>query len=596
MKLKVLLLSLTTVVMAQDLKTCIGEVLQTNPVVQERLKNYNATKQNLINAKSGYYPKIDLSLGMGYEKTDRSALGNGTSNTQKKFNIYQNTLKLTQNIFNGFATDYQVQEQNFRKISAAYSYVEKANDRAFKMSNTYIELMKNRDLLETAQENVDIDKDILQKVQKLYDSGLTTLSEVNKVQSSLALAESNLIIQENSLLNAEYNLQRVLGHSLELSQLQKPTLHTKMPSSLEEAASFAIMNNPSLLVANYNIKLAKATHHKAKSPFYPKVDLEVSKSLSKNLSGVQGETNAFKAMAVLSYNLFNGFADETSYQATISQLLQELQSKNDLKRQVIEGLSLSWASYIKLSQQLKHLKQYKKFSLKTLRLYTKEYNLGRRSLLDLLSTQNDFIGAKSQIITAEYSLLFAKYRILDAMGILVSTLFDDKNIVYSKVALNGISDTPLDTLEKRMDSDNDLIPDEMDLCDNSLEGEIKNRYGCKETNIKGIKQVERYDGFLFEKKQLTQASKKRLSSLIKQLKLHKIAHIRFTLLGNAFNDKKSAYDLIHLSQQRALVVKEALMKAGATEKNIVVYANGNFSEPYIDNDQKNNRVDIVVKK
>ena len=89
MKIKLLLLFVSSILVAEDLKTCIGEVLDTNPVVQERLKNYNATKQNLINAKSGYYPKIDLSLGMGYEKTDRSALGNGTSNTQKKFNIYQ---------------------------------------------------------------------------------------------------------------------------------------------------------------------------------------------------------------------------------------------------------------------------------------------------------------------------------------------------------------------------------------------------------------------------------------------------------------------------------------------------------------------------
>ena len=64
-------------------------------------------------------------------------------------------------------------------------------------------------------------------------------------------------------------------------------------------------------------------------------------------------------------------------------------------------------------------KKYEKFSNKTLELYSREYDLGRRSLLDLLSAQNDLIGANSQIINANYNILFAKYRILDAMGILV---------------------------------------------------------------------------------------------------------------------------------------------------------------------------------
>lgn len=596
MKLKLLLVLLSTLVAAQDLKTCIGEVLDTNPVVQERLKNYNATKENLINAKSGYYPKIDLSMGIGYEQTNRSALENSAPNTNKNFNIYQNSLKLTQNVFKGYETTYQVQEQNFKKISAAYSFVEKANDRAFKMANTYIELMKNRDLLETSKENVNIDKDILQKVQKLYDSGLTTLSEVNKIQSSLALAESNLVIQENALLNAEYNLHRVLGHSLELSQLQKPDLEVAMPSSLEEAASFAISNNPSLLVANYNIKLAKATHSKAKAPFYPSVDLEVSESFNKNLSGVQGETTAFKAMAVLTYNLFNGFADTASYQASISQLLQEVESKNDLKRQVIEGLSLSWASYVKLSEQLTHLKRYKKFSLKTLRLYTKEYDLGRRSLLDLLSTQNDFIGAKSQIITTEYNLLFAKYRILDAMGTLVSTLYNNKDVVYSKVALKGKDDTPLDTLQSPRDKDKDLITDDMDLCDNSLANEIKNIYGCKDKETTNIKQVERYEGFLFKDTQLLSDSQKRLELLIKQLKPYKLSQIKFDILGNAFDDSKTKSYLQLLSEQRAQLIQKALIKAGADKHNITIHANGDSGEMFIDDVQKNNRVDIVVKK
>ncbi len=158
--------------------------------------------------------------------------------------------------------------------------------------------------------------------------------------------------------------------------------------------------------------------------------------MNKNLSGIQGENDKFRAMAYLKYNFFNGFADHASLQKSLSNMYQEQESKNILKRQVVEGLNLSWAANKKLDEQLVHLKDYKKFSLKTLTLYSKEYDLGRRSLLDLLSAQNDFIGSKAQLINTEYSMLFAKYRILDAMGTLVGAVVDDNSIVYSNVDLS----------------------------------------------------------------------------------------------------------------------------------------------------------------
>ncbi len=432
-------LLLTTALSAQDLKTTVSELLSTNPIILERLKNYNATKEDITTAESGYYPKVDLNLGFGMEKSDGTN-PDGTDRFATKedtFSVYQNSLKYTQNLFNGFSTTYQVKEQEYRTISAAYSYIEKVNNTSFEMVNQYLQVMKSQELLKNAQENVKINEDILTKVKKLYNAGLTTLSEVNKIESSLALSKSNLVVQENNALDISYNFQRVYGSHMDPESMSKPTLNITLPATQEEAVEFATENNPSLLVSEYNIKLAQATSREKKSNFYPKIDIEVSQSMNKNLSAIEGEDNRFRAMAYLSYNIFNGFSDSAELQKSISQINQEVETKNNLKRQVIEGLNLSWAANKKLQEQLVYLNEYKEFSHKTLTLYTKEYDLGRRSLLDLLSSQNDFIASKAQIINTEYSLLFAKYRILDAMGTLVSTVVSDDETIYSNVGLNG---------------------------------------------------------------------------------------------------------------------------------------------------------------
>jgi len=348
-----------------------------------------------------------------------------------------------------------------------------------------------------------------------------------------------------------------------------------------------MQNNPSLLVSQYNIKLAQATNREKHSAFYPKIDIEVSQSMNKNLSAIEGEDNRFRAMAYLSYNIFNGFSDSSALQKSLSQVHQEVESKNSLRRQVIEGLNLSWAANKKLEEQLVHLQNYKKFSLKTLTLYAKEYDLGRRSLLDLLSAQNDFIGSKAQIINTEYSMLFAKYRILDAMGTLVSTLISDEDIIYSNVGLNGKTPLNNDDAPVRYDRDQDLIVDNMDICNNSLSTQMKDIYGC-ELKDDTISQVERYDGFQFSDDELTSDSKEKLQNLIKQLTPYGFDKIKLTLLGNAQN--------LELSQRRADIVKDMFVKAGASTKYITTLANADKAPIFSHNDDKNNRVDIIVTK
>ena len=596
MKIKLLLtLSIVLSLDAQNLKTSVQEVLNTNPIIQERLKNYNSTKEDITTAKAGYYPKLDLTLGAGHENINRTDRGPFLPDQDTSLNIYQNSLKYTQNLFKGFETMHQVEQREFQTLSAAYSYVEKVNGTSFEMVNTYLEVMKNQELLQTAQENVNINRDIFVKVQKLYNAGLTTLSEVNKIESTLALAESNLVVQENTILDVSYNLQRVLGRYINVQEMSKPELNVALPSTKEEAAQYAMQNNPSLLVSNYNIKLAQATKKEKNAPFYPHLDIEVSQSMNKNLSGTAGNEDNFRAMAFVTYNLFNGFSDSAALQKSISQVFQEVQTKSTLRRKVIEGLNLSWAANEKLTQQLIYLKNYKKFSLKTLTLYSKEYDLGRRSLLDLLSAQNDFIRSKAQIISTEYSILFAKYRILDAMGMLVSTVLGDQEQVYSNVGLDGETPQNSDTLPIRLDSDKDLITDDRDICNNSLSTTMKNIYGCS-FESSSLSTIERYDAFLFQGREITQTSDIRLNKLLKQLKPYGLQNIKITILSNAFDDTMEKNKLQILSDQRAEVIQSRLLEAGINKESITIVSNSDKASILLDDIKRNNRIDLIVKK
>ena len=477
---------------AYTLQQSIVEALNTNPVIQERLKNFRATQQDLHIAESEYYPQIDLAGSVG-----RTAAGkiktDGTSDFDHEvsdvtYNTYESSLTFTQNIFDGFGTMHKVDFEEARILAAAYKYLEVSNETARQMTEVYLEVLRTRELVGTASENVNINETIFSNVKDLFESGLTTDSEVKKIQSTLSLARSNLTVQKNNARDAEFKYRRVLGRFPDVTGMEKPILDVKMPESREKAALYTINNNPSILVSKYNIKGAQALWKQRKKDYYPSLDLEISQTFNDHDqvgNGFDSPDDRFKARLVLSYNLFRGGADQATIQQHISKVHQEIEIQRDLKRQAIEDLDLSWSAYYMVEDQVKDLREYSEFSEKTLELYKEEYDLGRRSLLDLLSAQNDVINSRSQIIIAEYSQLSAQYRILDAMGLLVVAINGSADEFSSKVNLftDDNAHEILDSLPVERDIDRDEISDNNDLCDNSLLENNIMPYGCKKREL-----------------------------------------------------------------------------------------------------------------
>jgi len=472
------LLLLTSTLSALTLKESVDEVITTHPIVQERLKNYRAVREDMNIADSEYLPQLDLRSAIGHKEVGLIS----SEVDQNGFDVYENSLVLTQNLFNGFGTIHKVNYEKTRVVAAAYNYVEKANGVALSMVEAYLKVMKADELYKTAQDNVASNEEIYAKVYELYVGGLAARSEVDKIQSSLALSRSNLSVTRNNRFDAMFKFRRVLGRKVEVDTLVKPILEISLPESLLRSTEYAINHNPSLMVSRFNIKGAQELHQQRKKNYYPTIDAEISQNYNDNFDSYTGKDDRFQAMLVLKWNLYRGGADSAEVQKNISKINQEIDIQRNIKREVIEGLELSWAAYQMLEIQLNDLYKFQSFSYTTLKLYEDEYALSQRSLLDLLAAQNDFFNAQSQIISAEYDKLFAKYRVLDAMGVMVVAVSGKDVDYYAKVGLVPDNDTEevLDELPVYLDVDNDTVVDNQDMCDNSLPTDVVMPNGCKQ--------------------------------------------------------------------------------------------------------------------
>ncbi|MDP3466552.1 MAG: TolC family outer membrane protein [Sulfuricurvum sp.] len=432
---------------ALSLQEGVDEVLSTHPVVLERLHNYRATLEDLRTTEAQYLPTLDYSATIAREKTDSPSTRTIANNYgSKSLTSYEHSLQLTQNLFNGFGTTYEADYNKARILSAANHYIENTNDVAYNFINAYVNALKNRELLRIAKENAHFNEDIFTKVNKLFQGGMTTRSESEKSDTSLSLAKSNYVVAQNNLDDSLFNLERILGRHIDAKELQTISFSGTVPATLEDVKAYARAHNPSVLVSEYNIKAARAQRDGSYKNYYPKIDAFVRQSWANNVGGLEGDDERFKAGLTLGYNFYRGGADESQIQKNLSKIYQERETKRETVRKLDEQSSLAWSAKTNLVNQLQHLKRYEVTSAKTLELYQKEYDLGRRTLLDLLVTQNDYIAAQSQIVRAENDLLFAHYRILDSMGSMVQNVLGSKTDPYPQ-------NVGLKVLDNRLDND-----------------------------------------------------------------------------------------------------------------------------------------------
>ncbi len=95
---------------------------------------------------------------------------------------------------------------------------------------------------------------------------------------------------------------------------------------------------------------------------------------------------------------------------------------NRTRRQVEESTRLSWNSLLTSSDRLPKLKAHSDATEQTRDAYAKQFNIGQRTLLDLLDSENELYTARSNYIDGQYVEMFARYRLLADRGKLVESL------------------------------------------------------------------------------------------------------------------------------------------------------------------------------
>lgn len=414
-------LAFSGVALAETLKEVVTVTIETNPQVTGAARKKDAADSAIDAAKGGYYPKIDFLYGAGREQSQNATtLATTGSNAYLHLNRKQESAILNQMLWDGFGVKSEVDRRRAISESSAHRTYGTAEEIALQAIEAYIDVLKNRELVSYAKENLGAHTKTFDQVKLRSDKGVGRRADLEQIDARTALAISNMQAAESSLREAEITYLKVVGKAP--VNLTMPAVPQNIPASVDEAVKIALQNHPVLKSAQSDVDAAQAQREIARSFISPRLEFEASYSNNRNIDGVLGPNNDRLMMLWLKWNVFRGGFDYHRLGETGHQITEASEIARNTSRQVENKVRLDYNTYATARDRLPSLERYVKSSDSTRVSYAQQFSIGQRTLLDLLDSENEYFTARSTEANGKFIEMAARYRILNAMGLLLSTL------------------------------------------------------------------------------------------------------------------------------------------------------------------------------
>lgn len=398
-----------------SLKDMVEKTITSNPEVQVRYHKFLEAGYDKEAARGGFLPRADIVST--YRKQEE--LVKNTNNTQIPH--MNNELVLKQMIFDGFATSNRVKGLDHTTRVRYFELQSAMQNTTLEFMRAYLDTLRYQEMVQFAKDNYVIHKQLFDRIKERVSAGVARKVDMEQATGRLALAEANLLTETTNLHDVTARLQRLYGE-LPPASLEVPTVFNAVESSSEEALKVAFRQNPDLLSTIEDIQAKKNEIKSNEARYYPRLDLQARKNLGASSDGSNSNAAADLLELTMSFNLFNGFSDKNS----ISSAAQKLNGAQDMRDKACidtrQLVSIAYNDIKQLTQQRIYRSQHKVSIENAREAYRKQYDIGQRTLLDLLDTENEYFQAKRSLANAEYDLKLAHVRTYAGQGELLSKI------------------------------------------------------------------------------------------------------------------------------------------------------------------------------
>lgn len=404
-------------VQAQPIEHELKFLLDSHPKIREAEKTLESRRASIKETQALYYPVVSLNGEIGHMRVDTPTTRRSGEGDPWRGMLNTVNLNVTQNLFDGFSTSSQIRAAEINREVAELSLEGTRQGTLFEGVQAYIDVLRQRRLVEMAREN----ERTIQRQLSLEDervrrgSGVTV--DVLQAKSRLQIAKERRVGYEGALQNAISTYEQVFGHAPHLATMIDPTPPAAViPSSLDRATEIALMENPALISGGVAVELAREQRRGSGSSLYPTLDLVGDANYENNNNTVNGIRRDASVVLSANWELFSGGSTLAQKEISNFDYHASLDNYDYTATKVIEQTRLSWQSLVTARERKELLGNAVNIAAEVFDSRRKLRDAGKETVINVLDAENEVNNAQINYTTATYDERVAIYQLLLAMG------------------------------------------------------------------------------------------------------------------------------------------------------------------------------------
>ncbi len=393
---------------AETLVDALGRAYLGNPALQAERAKLRALDETVPQALAGMRPSLSVSASANKDRyvdhTAHSGYGLNTRTT---------SVDVTQPLYHGGTIQAGISAAQNRVLAgrAALLSVEQAT--LLSAATAYLDVVRDQLELDLVNNYQKILQNRYEIEKRRLVIGENTKTDVSQAESRLAQAMSDRLQSEAALRASSSDYARIMGG--EPGKLANPEITLELPRALDDVMETARLNNPDVVTARYSEMAARSDVERVDGELLPSVDAVGKVSRTWDPSTISNKLDTASLQLRMTLSIDNGAISARARGArqTANQAMMDVETA---QRAAVDKAVKSWNYLLATRAQIRSREAMIRSINETLKSLRTEVNIGSRTVIDLLNSEQEALSGRLGLLTAKHDEVVWALNLLAATG------------------------------------------------------------------------------------------------------------------------------------------------------------------------------------
>lgn len=424
---------------AEDLLQVYRQSQESDPTLKAAAASQQASQEAKPQAKALLLPNVGITASRG---SIFGVVGVPVDSYSNDTHSY--TVGLTQSIYNRASEVQQrLAEAVVKQADVDFSNAE--DQLILRVAQGYFGVLLAIDDLTFATAEKNAFAHQLEQANRRFEVGLATITDVYDAQARFDGAVSAEISAINNLANARELLRQLSGQDYQQLNLlsEHMPLALPKPNDPEQWVRMALDNNLGLRSAGFGVEQARENIKLQKAGHYPSLDLNLNRSDVDSFASTR--TLSSEVNLQLTVPLYSGGAVSSRARQAAYSYEASRQNLENLQRDTIRIVRDAYRGQETAISQIQALNQTRVSTRSALEATQAGYEVGTRTIVDVLNAERNVYLAEREYASARYSYI-ANYLVLkQAAGQLsAEDMVEINGWLGESIPINAIPTAPVE--------------------------------------------------------------------------------------------------------------------------------------------------------